>query len=259
MSRVKETTSEWVALEEKVADNVGPFGGRSTGSRQLTVLLPGKGKKGKGRRMKLQIPRSMIPEVKRITAYFWDAQYMKNPAVDTTASRYMILTDIVQGTGSSNRLGDAIFVEKVVLRFYFNGTSQTTFQISNGVVFADNEPAAAVPNWADLFTGIGVGNTGLYDVAVPEQDERFRFKMLREFHNMHFWSAAYYNAGAFAAVRPIFIELEIPIKRRVMYDSTQAKPVAGCDIGVMGWSDMAGGATLWPQGYASYQVFFRDC
>jgi hypothetical protein len=255
-ANIRDRTSGWVELEEKVPDDVPSYGGRGM-SKTMTVLAPGKGKKGKGKRLKLRIPRSMIPEVKRQAfAAFWDMQAMKNPSVDTTAARYNLFDDIALGTGSANRLGDAVFVEKIVIRLMVHGQSAETFGVSTVAVVMDTEPASSVANWLDMFSGIGAGNTGLYDVAIPEQDERFRFRYLREVRFPHYWSAAYYNAGTTAAVIPHCVTLDIPIKRRVMYDATQTKPVAGCNVGIHGWSDTTLGT--WPRAYGSYEIFFRD-
>lgn len=254
MTNIKgaDRTSGWVELEEKVADQVGPYGA----GKSMTITLPG-GKNGRGKRVKVRIPRSMIPELKRQSfAAFWDTQPMKTPSNDATASRYMLFDDISLGTGSANRLGDAVFVEKIVFRLMVNGSSASTFQTTTLAVVMDLEPDATVPVWADMFASIGAGNNGLYDVAIPEQDKRFRFRFLREIRIPHKWTAAYYNAATVASVEPFLITLDIPIKRRVEYDASAAKPVKGCNVGIFGWSDSTV-ATL-PAAYGSYEIFFRD-
>lgn len=251
----KDQASGWVELETKVVDQVGPFGG---GGKTMTLTMPGKGKKGKGRQVKLRIPASMIPELKRQSfAAFWDTQPLKTPANDATASRYMLFDDISLGTGSANRLGDAIFVEKIVIRLLVHGQVTTTFNTATLAVILDTEPDATAPAWTDMFAGIGAGGTGLYDVAIPEQDKRYRFRYLREVRVPLKWTAAYYTgAAAVVSLEPFLITLDIPIKKRVMYDASVSKPVKGCNVGVFGWSDESG-ATL-PKAYGSYEIFFRD-
>lgn len=257
----RDKTSDWVELEEKVDDQIGPYGGRA---KTMTVMLPGKGKKGKAKQVKLRIPPSMIPELKRqVFAAFWDTQELKTPTDDATASRYMVLDDISLGTGSANRLGDAIYVDRLVVRimvkprFDVSYVTTGTASVANFLVVMDTEPDATVPAWTDMFATIGAGSVALYDVAVPEPDKRFRFRYLREVRAPLEWTAAYWdvtNSRAVAQMKPICITLDIPIRRRVMYDSSVAKPVKGFNLGIFGWSDLSNSVRAW----GSYEVFFRD-
>ncbi len=245
-----DKTSEWVELEEKVPDQVGAFGNRG---RDLMVTLPGKGKKGK--KVKLRIPSSMIPELKRYyQVAFWDVETLNSPA--GTASSYNILQNITPGTSAITRLGDAIYIEKIVIRLLVYQVTTITFTTANIAVVIDNEPAVGSPAWTDIWQDIGGSDPGAYDVAIPNYDKRFRFNIVREARIPLEWAAAYWNGStALISTRPQLLVLDIPIKRRVMYNGATGAPYRGCNISVWGWSDANANP---PLAQGSYEVFFRD-
>ncbi len=253
-SRNHETSSEWVDWEEKVPDQVPsvPRGKEQT----VTVLTKGKGKKGKGKAMKLRIPRAMLPELKRhYSAAFWDAETLDIPT--STASSYDFFTQIAQGVAADSRLGDSIFVEKVVVRLYLEQSSSNTFTTADLAVVFDQEPAAGAPAWTDIFQGVGAAGVAAYHVVIPNYDKRFRFRYAKRATVPLAWASSYWNGSAgVVSIRPVTMTLEIPVKRRIQYDNTNGRPIRGCELMLWGWSDVSSNT---PKCTASYEVFFSDC
>jgi len=246
----ERNATDWVDLETKVPDQVAPFGGRS--SMKEVVVSTGKGKKKK--MVKLRIPRSMLQqEVKRFfNTGFFDAAVMDIPSGAPLKSNSF--GTISSGGGAINRLGDAIFVHKVVYRFFIQPDATVTWQGAELAWVLDNEPAAGLAVWSSVFNTIGAGTTGLYHCAIPVYDQRFRYKYLRRVSEI-FQTIFVWNGSAFTgSPKPLIMEVTIPIRRKVMYDASNAV-TAGCELAMYGWS---GASVTQPKLWCSMEVFFSD-
>lgn len=244
-------SSDWEEIEDKVPDQVAEV----SRSKTLHIATRGKGKKGKPRYVKLVIPRAMMPEIKRyVNAAFWDAETLDIPT--STASSSNFFTNIVNGGGSQNRLGDAILVDKVVVRLYIEQSTSITYTTADIAFVSDLEPAAGAPAWTDIFNGVGAAGAAAYHVAVPNFDKRTRFRYEKRASVPLHWGAAYWNGStAVVSVVPKVLVFEIPYKRLVKYDGTAARPIAGSELMIWGWSDTN---TNTPKATASVEVFFQD-
>lgn len=244
----KDTTSEWTQLEEHVSDEKSLDATR--GAKSLTVLT-GSGKKQ--RRVKLMIPRAFFPELKRMYQVgFWDAETMDAPSA--TASRFGFLANITVGGGATNRIGDSIYVENVIVRLHVEQSTSVTYTTANLAFVVDKEPAAGAPAWTDVFNGIGAASATCYDVAIPNYDKRARFVYAKRDTIPLAWSSSYYNAAAIVSVKPYTAVYDIPIKRVVEFDGS-GSVYAGPELYLFGWSDVTSNT---PKAYASYEIFFRD-
>lgn len=244
-------SNDWIEVEEKVPDQVAPL----PRSQVVRVLTKGKGKKGRPSTMRLVLPRAMTPEIKRFSnAAFWDAETLDIPS--STASSYNFYTQITSGGGSQNRLGDAIFVDKVVVRLYIEQSTGITFTTADVAFVSDLEPAAGAPAWTDVFNGIGAASAAAYHVALPNFDKRFRFRYEKRASLPLAWNSSYWNGStAIVSVKPQVVVFEIPVKRVVKYDGTSARPIAGSEMMIWGWSDTSSNT---PKATASVEVFFQD-
>lgn len=219
--------------------------------KQMTIVA-GRGKKKKS--VKLFIPRSMTQqEVKRwFNAALFDGALMGIPS--GTPLKTQTLSAITQGGGAINRLGDAIFVHEVVFRVMIVPDATITWSVANLAWVLDREPAVGLPNWNIVFNTIGGAGAGCYDVAMPAYDTRFRFKYLERMTVPCSWHAAVWNGAAVvASVLPIVATVRVPIKKKVMYDATNAV-YAGVELLLYGWSS-GGNAPLLT---TSVEVFFSD-
>ena len=242
-------TSEWVEAEDfKVPDSVPPF---ESAAKLMTVQV-GKGKKKRGVRMR--IPRGLLPELKRkFDPAFWDGETLDSPSA--TASQYALFAQIVQGTNAQNRLGDSIFVDKVVLRLHLEQSTSNTFSTACLAVVMDMEPAAGNPAWTDVFQGIGAATAPAYLNAIPNFDKRLRFSYKERMSIPLSWSGAYWNgSAATVSPHPKQIVMEIPVKRRVSYDNSGGV-YRGCELQLFGWSDLTANT---PKVWGSYEIFFTD-
>jgi len=249
MSRAKgnkhTTGGDWTNIEEKVPDDV------PEQPRSITVRTGGKGKKGG--LQKLFLPRSMIPETKRMFSYFWDAETLDAPSGG--ASSFFFLQDIAQGSNSTQRIGDSIFVKRIVIRLIIDQSAGNNTTTANLALIKDTEPAAASPAWTDLFQGIGGSSAAMYNVAIPNFDERSRFKYLKRITQPLVWQAAYYNAAAFGTPQVISLTLVQEVNQQVSYNGTSATPERGAEISLWGWSDLTANT---PKCNASMEIFFTD-
>lgn len=203
---------------------------------------------------RLGLPRFLAPELKRIAAYFWDAETLDDPG--TGASGYAFFGDITQGTTQSSRTGDVIFVHKVVLRLYMEQSTSVNFSTAEIRLFMDMEPAAGGPSWTTAFNGIGGASIQTYHVAYPANDNRFRFRYLREQSVSQAWSAASYNgSGVTNAIKPFSEVWDVPINKEVRYSGSSGRPVAGCELELFAWSSINSNT---PKLWASYEIFFTD-
>lgn len=236
-------------MEDKVPDQVS----ETTTSRKVKVQMPGK--RGKvGRSLVLRIPQGMLPELKRqYFAAFWDAETLDDPAA--TASNYQFFSQISQGSNSYNRLGDSIFVDRVVIRMIIVQSGDVSHETANLALVLDQEPAAGTPAWGDMFQGIGAASLQAYNVAIPNYDKRSRFKFIERASLPLAYTSAYGVGAAFSSVMPRTITFDIPIKRHVRYDGTGARPYSGAELMIWGWSDVASNT---PQATASVEIFFTD-
>ncbi len=246
-----DTSSEWVDFETKVPDQVPSIARDKV--QTISVYTKGKGKKGKA--VKLRIPRSLFPELKRrYSAAFWDAETLDIPT--STASSFNFFSQVAQGVAADSRLGDSIFVEKVVVRLYLEQSTGITFTTADFAAVFDQEPAAGAPAWTDIFQGVGAASAAAYHVAIPNYDKRFRFRYANRATVPLSWSAAYWNgSSAVVSVHPVTMTLEIPVKRRILFDNTSGRPIRGCELMLWGWSDTAANT---PRATASYEIFFAD-
>ncbi len=245
-------TSEWVEAEEKVPDQATNADARLGKARVITVAT-GKGRRKRG--MRLRIPSALVPELKRqFLAAFWDNETLDAPSA--TASRFPVFAQITQGASAQQRLGDAIFVEKVVVRLCIEQNPSITFCSAHFAAVLDTEPAGSTPAWTDVFQGIGGASAGAYNVAIPNFDKRSRFVYKERTTVPLSPSAAYWNGStALLCVRPVYVTLEIPIRKRVSYDDTSSV-YKGCELQLFGWSDTTSNT---PKCWGSYETFFTDC
>jgi hypothetical protein len=249
----RDVSSGWDEIETKVPDQVSLVaGGKST----WVTLSGGKGKGKKEKRIRLRIPTTMLhPEMKRMYGVgFFDAATVGTPA--SGYQKYSFISQVSAGTSSYQRLGDAIFVEKIVLRLLVYQNTTITFTTANIAAVLDNEPASGEPSWTDVFQGIGSSDLGSYDVAIPNYDKRSRFTIVREIRCPLQWAAAYWNgSAAVISTTPHHLVLEIPIRRRAMFDGATARPYRGVELTLYAWSDTT---TNKPLIQGAYEVFFTD-
>lgn len=242
--------NEWIDIERKVPDQVGPFS--KGGNFKQVSLMTGKGKKK--RSVKLTIPRAMFKqEIKRwFNTALFDTAALGTPA--GTPLRTNTFGTIASGGGAINRLGDAIRVHEVVYRLLLVPDNTFTWTVSNLAWIIDNEPAVGLPAWNVCFNTIGAGSVQCYDVAIPAYDTRFRFQYKERMTIPCADRAAYWNgAAAITSVLPIVATVRIPMKgRRVLYDATNAV-YSGCELVFMGWSSGAASTLT-----MSVEVFFSD-
>ncbi len=253
MSRgTKVSTSETADLVVISEDNKTTPSLKGSGSK----LLSGKKAHGKKlRKMRMTLPRFLMPELKRaFSAAFWDAETLDDPG--TGASAYNFLSQIEQGANPTQRVGDVIFVDEIVLRLYMEQSSSTTFSTAEFRLIEDREPAAGAPGWNTVFNGIGGASVQSYHVAIPDFDQRWRFKYLKEGSFPQAWTASSVNGGVTtSAIRPVSMTWRIPVKREIMYNSTSAYPVRGGEFILFGWSSLSANT---PKVWASYEIFFTD-
>ncbi len=251
----REVASDWVDLESKVVDNAKPMASQG---RRLTTIKLGKGKRSR----KLRVPRNMVGggELKRaFSATVWNAQTLGAPSGGTTA--FGLFSNIANGTASVNRIGDVIRVQRVVMRGYLEWSSSETFSTASVAVVLDNEPAtqattSSLPAWTEVFQGIGGSTSAQYNVAIPNDNKRWRFNFLRRLTVPSALTALTWNGTTtIAAARPQVFELDIPINRLVEYDPSSAVPYKGCECVVYGWSDVTSND---PKISLSYEIFFTD-
>lgn len=245
-------TNEWVDVERKVPDQVGPYG---NGPAFQTVHLQaaGKGRKGKARQIALRIPRNMLKqEIKR----WFNTALFDNATIDSPAGTPLKTNSfgtITSGGGAINRLGDAILVHEVVFRYMITPDAASTWTVADLAWLIDNEPAVGLSNWNVPFNTIGAGSAALYNVAIPAYDTRFRYKQLqRETIPMCNRALMWNGASTLASVLPQVGTVRLKLNRRVMYDATNAV-YAGCELPFYAWSS-GGAAKL----FMSVEVFFSD-
>lgn len=245
----RDTTTDWVDLEEKVVDNVKPV----QKGRTRTIIIPKAGKKGKP--LRLTIPVALKPEVKRwFEVAFWNDDLVASPA--GTPLIYTIMQKIVSGTGPTQRIGNVIKVLKVVLRLHIYQVTTLTFTTVNIAVVKDTEPVGGQPGWTAVFQTIGGAGTGAYNTAIPAQDTRFRYQYLKEAKVPLEWTAAYWNgSAAVISTKPHCMTLEIPINQYTEYISTTGSPGKGFEIHLMAWSDTNSNI---PKINGSYEIFYTD-
>jgi hypothetical protein len=250
--RDKIETSEWIEHEEKVPDQATNADARLGRARVITVAT-GKGRRKRG--MRLRIPSALVPELKRqFLAAFWDGETLDAPSA--TASRFPVFAQITQGSSAQQRLGDSIFVEKVVVRLHFEQNTSITFCTAHIAAILDTEPAVGSPAWTDVFQGIGAAGSGAYNVAIPNFDKRSRFVYKERLTVPICPQGGYWNGStAILLPRPVQVTMEIPIRKRISYDDT-ASVYKGCELQIFGWSDVTANV---PKCWASYETFFTDC
>lgn len=241
-----DPSSEWIAVEEKIPEYTL---GRSRKNQSLSVQVKGKGK-GKARTMKLSIPRSMIPEVKRMfNAAFWDQETLDSPAAG--ASFYSLGAQVQLGTGAIQRIGDSIFIKEVVVRYHLIQSASASNCTAVIAMNLDHEPAAGGPNWAGVYQGIGSSSASAYTVAIPDFDQRSRFSYLRR----EVVPLAPQAVNVFNLVKPVVATMRVPINKWVRYDNTTSIPTQGVDVQLWAWSDLTSNT---PTLTASYELFFTD-
>jgi hypothetical protein len=214
-----------------------------------------KGHRKRMQAMRLILPRALLPELKRaFNVAFWDAETLDDPG--TGASTYYLLSQIAQGSNPTQRIGDVIYVHRVVIRMYIEQSSSATFSTAELRLVADTEPAAGGPAWTTVFQGIGGSSIQAYHVAIPDFDLRWRYKYLREVSVPMSWTASSVNAGVTtSAIRPVSAVWDIKVDREVAYNSTSAYPVKGQELILWGWSSLNANT---PKCWASYEIFFTD-
>jgi hypothetical protein len=241
-----DEADEFTMVEDKAPDDVGLFGKASA-----VMVKVGKGKK----KTMIRLPRSLIPELKRLVLpAFWDQETLDDPG--HTASLFSFLGQIGQGTGASNRLGDAIIVERIVIRYHVEQSASQSFCTAVLELIEDKEPAVGAPVWTDVFQGIGGASTSAYLVAVPNFDKRSRFSYLKRRTMPLSWQAASYN-GSTVTNAPAVTDgvMVILPKRRVEFDNTSAPPYKGAEFRLFGWSDITANT---PKITASAEIYFTD-
>jgi len=246
-----EHATEWVDFERKVVDQVpSTIGGRSR--LKQVVLSTGRGQKKKN--VRLYIPRNMFrQEIKRwFNAALADAVSLDSPA--GTPYKTNSFGAIIQGGAAINRIGDAINVLKVVYRLLIVPNSTITWSGAEMAWLLDNEPAVGISTWNVPFNTIGAASTGLYHCAIPAYDTRLRYKQLKRLSHV-FETTFVWNGSAFTgSTKPLIMEVEIPVRRKVQYDATNAV-YAGCELAVYGWQAAASNQ---PTLSMSIEVFFTD-
>lgn len=210
----------------------------------------GKGKNAK--MVKVAIPMSIAPELKRyFSGDFWSAETIDDA---TSASFFSVFTNIVQGDQATNRQGDIIRVIKVVFRLYIvPSTSQAASTAVTIAALLDKEPAQGQPGWTTVWQG-GLASVINYQCAIPNYDKRSRFEIKRREHFPMVW-AAVNQTGPVVSVVPVFCTMDIPLNRVVKYDGTAARPYSGCELELQAWSDLSANT---PRAYGAVEVFFTD-
>lgn len=251
METKEHELGEWVSMETRPPDQVGPSGRRP---KNTTVsVVTGKGRKAKN--VKLRIPASMFPEIKRYYQVCGiDAQAVGQPGASSVQKD--IFAGVTSGTGAGQRLGNSIFVKKVVFRLYCVQDTTINFSNLNFAFVHDLEPAAAAPLWSTVWEPGGSG-AGQYNVVIPADDERFRYKYDQRFTVPLHWTAVAWNGSTYAtSTKPFTGVVEIPINRRIDYSSSAtARPFKGEELTMWAWSDAGSNK---PFLTASWEVFFTD-
>lgn len=221
------------------------------GSKRVTVLLDRNGK----------IPAYLFPsslkgEIKRyFNPSFWTAETLDDPV--TGISSYNILSNIAQGVLPTQRVGDSIFVKMIKIRGLIKQSGGT--QVNNCVIalIEDREPAAGQPAFNDVFQGGGATLTdGLNAIMNDDKRARFKIKRLLRFNLM--WQSAVQAVGGgsiLATPEQQFFDITLKINKRVKFDNTNARPYAGSEYMLWGWSDLSSNT---PQVYASVQAWYTD-
>jgi hypothetical protein len=250
-------TSDWAIVEEKVPDQTGASDGGRGRSGFKTIKIGGK----RNKQVMLRIPRALFPELKRIyNPAFWNNETIDIPT--NPLSIFGFFSQIVQGSGAQNRTGVVIMVERIVIRLYIT-FSQSQAQVTPCFALVmDKEPAvveaiASAPAWLDMFEGIGGASAPAYLVALPNDDKRWRFDYLKRVQVPTAACVAPVLAGFVPAyiTQPRYIEIDVPIRKSIKYDSVSGTPYAGGELNLAGWSDVG---TNVPLVTASYELFFSD-
>jgi len=209
----------------------------------------------------IRIPRQLFPELKRMyNPAFWNNEIIDIPT--NPLSIFGFFSQIVQGNGAQNRTGDVVRVERIIIRLYIT-FSQSQAQVTPCfAVVMDKEPAvvesiAASPAWLDMFQGVGGAAAPAYLVAVPNYDKRWRFDYLKRVQVPTAACVAPVLAGFVPAyiTQPRYIEIDLPIRKSIKYDSTMGTPYAGGELNLVGWSDVGSNVPLVT---ASFELFFSD-
>lgn len=248
-----EHADDWIEFERKVPDQVGPFqGGSGRGGIKEVMVVSGKGKKAK--KVKLRVPRNMLQqEVKRwFNAALADAVNLDIPS--GTPYKTNSFGAIAQGGGAANRIGDAIFVHKVVYRMFISFDATITWSVAELAWVFDTEPAVGISNWNVVFNTIGGASNSLYHCAIPANDTRFRYKFAKRMTHVSATDFVWNGSAFTGTAKPLVLEVEIPVRKRVMYDATNAV-YKGTELALYGWG---GGAANQPKLSCSIQVFFSD-
>jgi len=243
--------SDWAVVESKT-------GPPSTAKMSRISIPQGTGKNGRKKKdVVIHIPRSFIPEVKRMfNAAFWDAETLDDPVVGF--STFGFFSQVTQGNGAQNRQGDYIFVNKLVIRIQLIGSVSAPSHTAVLALNLDKEPAvvesiASPPSWSDYYQGIGGAGLAAYTVPIPNYDKRARFGYLK--HITEPMTPMSVSPGGSVFYQEKYITIEHTFNRKIRYDSTMGTPYAGCEAFLIGWSNLAANV---PKAEASYELFFTD-
>ena len=186
-------------------------------------------------------------------AEFWTAETLDDPA--TGASRYGFLADITQGGNDKQRIGDQIYLKRIIIKLHLHQSASSPSNIVRLALVQDTEPAAGVPNWSDIWQG-GLANTESYMQAIKNYDKGHRFRILRQFSRTLQWGAATINAGTVTgAPQKMSIVINKAINKKIWYDGAATVPYKGCELYLFAWGENNSNTV---QAYGSYQVFFTD-
>jgi hypothetical protein len=106
-----------------------------------------------------------------------------------------------------------------------------------------------------MFQGIGASSANMYNVAIPNYDERSRFQYMRRLTKPLVWQAAYYNAATFGTPQIENYTLNVPINQAVQYNTNNGAPYHGAEIIFVAWSDLTSNV---PKANLSFEIFFDD-
>lgn len=218
--------------------------------KSVTVMGP------KGKPVVLKIPRSLVPEVKRMYhPAFWNIETLDSPA--GTVSAYSFIDKIAQGVTAAQRIGGEIRLHGLRINFFAFQSSGITSDTAVLQVIKDKQPAAGLPNWSDLFEPIGGGtDASAYTVAVPKYDTRKRFDYVDRRLLNSSWTAAYYNAGPTISIRHQVGVIEMKFNgAKIEYDPSLGVITKGFNVDLYGWGLQTSDTT---RVTASYELFFED-
>lgn len=202
-------------------------------------------------------------ERKEETKYFDDAEWNQETIDDyTSPSMLETLLEIPQGNTNETRVGNKIYVERILIKCRFSTSISQAYPGISVAVVEDLEPSARGADskadlWDKCFKNTASAVTNIMALPRPGYNSRFRVKKFM-YLPLNPGGSYYDTAAANPRWTPVtkHVSLKIPVKKVISFESNAtAQPVGGSTYYVFAWSDTNSNTTKVD---AVSRVYFKD-